>query len=112
MAHENSMKNWNMTPPDRGSDSNRVPIYSASQPSSDMPIDYFKPQMVEPKSYLRTTSEVAREVPSRDPGERFLEKVGPEGQVHDTNTREGRRGLAKDMGLPAEKKKKKKKKGE
>jgi hypothetical protein len=74
-----------------------------------MPIDYFKPQMVEPKSYLRTTSEVAREVPSRDPGERFLEKVGPEGQVHDTNTREGRRGLAKDMGLPAEKKKKNKK---
>jgi hypothetical protein len=74
-----------------------------------MPIDYFKPQMVEPKSYLRTTSEVAREVPSRDPGERFLEKVGPEGQVHDTNTREGRRGLAQDMGLPAEKKKKNKK---
>ena len=111
MAHENSMKNWNMTPPDRGSDSNRVPLYSASQPSSDMPIDYFKPQMVEPKSYMRTTSEVAREFTPSE-GERYLEKVGPEGQVHDVNTREGRRGLAKDMGLPAEKKKKKKKKGE
>jgi hypothetical protein len=73
-----------------------------------MSIEYFKPQMVEPKSYLRTTSEVARESNPSE-GERYLEKVGPEGQVHDTNTREGRRGLAKDMGLPSEKKNSKKK---
>jgi hypothetical protein len=107
MAHENSMKNWNMAPPDRGSDSRRVPVYSASDPGRGG-IDYFKPQMVEPKGYLRSMSTVAQESPASE-GERYLEKVGPEGQVHDTNTREGRRGLAKDMGLPAEKKKKKRK---
>lgn len=107
MTNDYSMKNWNMSPPDRGSDSKRVPVYSASQPRSDMAIDYFRPEMVEPKSYMRTTAMVAKESPT-GPDERYLQKIGVEGQVHDTNTREGRRGLAKDMGLRAEKKKKRK----
>jgi hypothetical protein len=108
MANEYSMKNWNVpAPANRADNVRRVPVYSASDPGIGE-IDYFKPQMVEPKSYMRTTSEVARET-AASPGERFLEKIGPEGQVHDINTREGRRGLAKDMGLPAEKKKKKRK---
>jgi hypothetical protein len=106
MANEYSMKNWNMTPPDRGSNPNRVPVYSASDIGGGS-IDYFRPQLVEPKSYIRTTSMVAQESPT-GPDERYLEKVGVEGQVHNTNTREGRRGLAKDMGLRAEKKKRRK----
>jgi hypothetical protein len=106
MANDFSMKNWNTTPPDRGSDSKRVPVYSASDLGSG--IDYFRPEMVEPKSYIRSASVVAKESPT-GPDERYLEKVGESGSVHDTNTREGRRGLAKDMGLRAEKKKKKRK---
>jgi hypothetical protein len=106
MENDYSMKNWNVAPPDRGSDSKRVPVYSASELGSGG-IQYFKPELVEPKGYIRSASIVAKESPAGK-DERYLEKVGESGSVHDTNTREGRRGLAKDMGLRADKKKKRK----
>jgi hypothetical protein len=102
------LRAWNQpaTPVDRGGNTNRVPVYSASDVG--MGIEYFPPQMEQPKSLIRSLSSALAGTEPME-GERSLYKVGQEGKTHDVLTREGRTGLSEDLGLPNKKARKRRK---